>query len=67
MFAIINGATYRLPFTTVVVDQYVRNHQHKDRWNVSSMERMELSIHLPALGLDALVPANNDNWMRSHG
>jgi hypothetical protein len=50
-----------------VVDRFIRNHQHRDRQNLGRTERMELSIHVLALSLIAVVPANNDNELLNHG
>jgi hypothetical protein len=58
---------YPLPFETFVLEKFVKNHQHRDRQNLGWTEKMELSVRCLALSLDAIVPANNDNEMRSHG
>lgn len=68
MFAILNGNHYaRLPFTTAVVDEFTRNHQHRERDGLIWTEPMQLSVHLPALMISAIVPANNENEMQRHG
>jgi hypothetical protein len=52
---------YRLPFTTVVVNQISFEHTHRDRAGFTWKEPMTLNIHVLAVRLDALRPANNDN------
>jgi len=59
--------TYPLPFETFVLEKFVRNHQHRDRQNFGWTEQMRLTARYLALSLAAVVPANNDNEMRSHG
>jgi hypothetical protein len=66
MVYFITGNGYRLPFETFVVEKFIRNHQHRDRQNFGWTERMELSAHVPALSLAAVVPANNDNEIRNY-
>jgi hypothetical protein len=58
---------YPLPFETIVLEKFVRNHQHRDSQNFGWTEKMELTVRVPSLSLDAVVPANNDNEIRSHG
>ena len=67
MVCFITGNSYLLPFETFVVDRFIRNHQHRDRQNLGRTESMELSIHVLALSLIAVVPANNDNELLNHG
>ena len=68
MFAILNGAHYqRLPFTTAVVDEFTRNHQHRERDGLIWTEPMQLAVHLPALMISAIVPAINDNEIKRYG
>jgi len=66
MVYFITGSDHRLPFETLVVDRFTRNHQHRDRQNFGWTERMELSVHVAALSLAAVVPANNDNEIRKY-
>ena len=68
MFAIGTAPGYRLPFTTVVVDQVKFIHTHRDRAGFTWKEPMTLDIHFLAMRLDAIHPANNDNQKAaSHG
>ena len=67
MVVIINGDIVRLPFTTVVVDQFLRNHQHRERDGLCWIEPMDLSVHVMAIRLDEIVPAHNDNQVKCHG
>lgn len=61
MFAIGTRPDYRLPFTTVVVDQVNFAHTHRDRTGITWQEPMTLDIYVLAVRLDALPPADNDN------
>ncbi|MDB5603433.1 MAG: hypothetical protein JWP25_333 [Bradyrhizobium sp.] len=61
MFAIGAHPDYRLPFTTVVVDQVSWTHTHRDRAGFAWKEPMTLNIHVLAVRLNAMHPANNDN------
>jgi hypothetical protein len=61
MIAISTAPGYRLPFTTVVVDQVSFVHTHRDQFNNSWKDPMTLDIHPLAFRLNAVTPANNDN------
>lgn len=67
MFAIGTRPDYRLPFTTVVVDQVTFTHTHRDHAGFTWQEPMTLNMHLLAINLDALRPASNDNNRRLNG
>jgi hypothetical protein len=49
MFAIGTRPDYRLPFTTVVVDQVTFTHAHRDRSGFTWQEAITLNIHLLAI------------------
>jgi hypothetical protein len=61
MFAIGARPGYRLPFTTVVVDQVTFTHTHRDRAGFTWREPITLNVHLLAMNVEAIRPANNDN------
>ncbi|MGY4434937.1 hypothetical protein ACVWWO_007414 [Bradyrhizobium sp. F1.13.1] len=61
MFAIGARPDYRLPFMTVVVDQVTFQHTHRDRAGFTWQEPITLNIHLLAMDVEAMRPANNDN------
>jgi hypothetical protein len=61
MFAFVTGPEYLLPFETFVVHQFRHIHTHRDYAGFSWKEPMQLSISVPAMSMDAVVPANNDN------
>jgi hypothetical protein len=61
MVAIGTHPDYRLPFTTVVVDQVTFTHTHRDRSGFTWKEPMTLNIHALAVRLDVLRQPNNDN------
>jgi hypothetical protein len=61
MFAIGTAPGYRPPFTTVVVHRHNFIHTHRDRAGFSWKEPMSLDIHVLAMRLDEIHPANNDN------
>ena len=61
MFAIGTRPDYRLPFTTVAVDQIAFNHTHRDYAGFTWQEPITLNIHLLAMVVEAIRPANNDN------
>jgi hypothetical protein len=61
MFAIGTHPDYRLPFTTVVIDQVTFPHTHRDRAGFTWQEPITLNIHLLAVNIDAICHANNDN------
>jgi hypothetical protein len=61
MFAIGVPPGHCLPFTTVVVNQISFEHSHRDRAGFTWKEPMTVNIHVLAVRLDALRPANNDN------
>ncbi|MCP1757786.1 hypothetical protein [Bradyrhizobium elkanii] len=61
MFAFGISPGTRLPFGTLVVDQINFVHTHRDRAGFTWKEPMTLDIHVLAVRLDALCPANNDN------
>jgi hypothetical protein len=50
MFAIGTRPDYRLPFTTVVVDQIAFNHTHRDDAGFTWQEPITLNIHLAGDG-----------------
>jgi hypothetical protein len=61
MFSIGTRPDYLLPFTTVVVHQVHYTHTHRDRAGFTWQEPMTLNIHLLAVDLKSIRPANNDN------
>jgi hypothetical protein len=67
MFSIAARPGYRLPFTTLVVDQVRCVHTHRDRFNNHWKEPMTLYVHLLAINLSAIPPIANDNERRDHG
>jgi hypothetical protein len=67
MFSITARPGYRLPFTTLVVDQVRFIHTHRDHFNNHWKEPMTLDVHLLAVNLAAITPIANDNERRAHG
>jgi hypothetical protein len=61
MFAIGTRPDYRLPFMTVVIDQVTFPHTLRDRAGFTWQEPITLNIHVLAVRVDAIRPANNDN------
>jgi hypothetical protein len=57
MFAIGTRPDYRLPFTTVVVDQITFTHTHRDRAGFTWQEPITINIHLLAMDVEAIRPA----------
>ncbi|MGJ4953108.1 hypothetical protein [Bradyrhizobium sp. HKCCYLS20291] len=61
MFAFVTGPEYRLPFGTITICCFRKNHVHRDFQNHSWTEPMDLSVSVTALDLAAIHPADNDN------
>jgi hypothetical protein len=67
MFSVTARPDYRLPFTTLVVDQVRFIHTHRDCFNNHTKQPMTLNVHLLAVNLAAITPIANNNERRAHG